>query len=34
QKVWKWLILLAVVVVVVETWLAARGNRPQRKAVA
>lgn len=34
QKVWKWLILLAVGVVVVETWLAARGNRPQRKAVA
>ncbi len=32
QKVWKWLLLVAVVVVVAETWLAARGNRPQRKA--
>jgi hypothetical protein len=34
QKGWKWLILLAVIVVMVESWLAARGNRPQRRAVA
>jgi hypothetical protein len=34
QKLWRWLILAAVLVLIVETWLAGRAARPRAEALA